>query len=167
MSRMTARNVLPNLSAAGMQYTTKLKPFQAVLYTDGSCLGNPGIGGWAYLLEIQGDDKRRPTLRRAQGGVKATTNNRMELQAIIAGLHATPFDAIVHVVTDSQYAIQVSSPASKVSANKELVTLLHKLCSTRSVTFEWVKAHNGHIQNTAVDKAAQEAARLMQGFTKV
>lgn len=147
--------------------TAVVVPFTATLYTDGSCLGNPGVGGWAYLMEIQPTKiAERTQIRRACGGVPATTNNRMELQAVVSGLHATPFDATVKIVTDSQYVIQVARPGASVTANKELVEILLKLCSTRKVTWEWVKAHNGHLQNTAVDAAAHGAATAMRVLVK-
>jgi ribonuclease HI len=161
MPKFGSRSIVPNLRDLGMKYTPQVKLFEAILYTDGSCLGNPGVGGWAYQLEVKGDNPNRPLIKRAQGGVKDTTNNRMELQAIIAGLYATPFDATVHVVTDSQYCINVNTPGGTIKANKELIDILHKLTATRKVTWEWVKAHAGHPQNSLCDAAAQSSAKRM------
>lgn len=141
------------------------------LYTDGSCLGNPGPGGWAYILVGDG----RPI--EESGGEAQTTNNRMELLSAIEGLGATPLESSVVVVTDSTYLRQGMTSWTRswqrngwrtstggAVKNKELWQALLQLCSRRRVTWQWVKAHvteekGGDVYNHRCDELAQIAAR--------
>lgn len=138
------------------------------LYTDGSCHGNPGPGGWAAILEY-GDKTRELT-----GNDPATTNNRMEMMAVLEGLRALKEPCIVDVWTDSRYVVDGMKSwlagwkkrgwktASKQPVkNEEIWRALDDEASRHTVTWNWVKGHDGHPQNERCDELANEAiARL-------
>ena len=138
------------------------------LYTDGACLGNPGPGGWAAILKWQEQTKE------LSGGQLDTTNNKMELTAVIRGLAALKRPVRVHIVTDSKYVmngVQDWMPrwkqnnwrtaAKKPVANKELWLELDALCQTHHTSWEWVKGHSGHPMNERCDElASREAANI-------
>jgi ribonuclease HI len=133
------------------------------LYTDGACKGNPGKGGWAYLLkrdEVPGFSMEQ------RGGEAHTTNNRMELRAVIEGLKSTGILDYVEVTTDSTYVIAVAkSPKHPYKLkNPELVTELRELIRGRHVTFHHVLGHNGHPENEYVDRLASAGAQQQVGF---
>jgi ribonuclease HI len=139
---------------------------QVILFTDGSCLGNPGRGGWACLL-------RWGSVEKELSGAQAdTTNNRMELQAVIAGLSALKEPAKVRVVTDSQYVqramaqyllrwIQNSWRNSRglPVANRDLWEALLRESSRHQVTWTWVRGHGASAVQNRCDELAQAAAR--------
>ncbi len=141
------------------------------LFTDGACSGNPGPGGWAYILEHPASGSRR----EASGGAPLTTNNQMELQGLIEGLSALKSTSKVEVVTDSQYVAKGSHewmPGWKRNGwmrkeqgklkplkNVELWQKLDELLSKHKVTFTVVKGHSGHAENDRCDELAVEAAR--------
>ncbi|MGO9028765.1 MAG: ribonuclease H [Acidimicrobiales bacterium] len=134
-----------------------------VVYTDGSCLGNPGPGGWGWAT-LDG--------RSASGGEPHTTNQRMEINAVVEALRA--LDGPVHVVSDSTYVVNCfkqrwwagwqrkgwRNSQGKPVANRDLWEALFELAldGGRPVTFEWVKGHSGHPMNELVDRLALEAA---------
>jgi len=136
------------------------------VYTDGSCLGNPGPGGWAYLI---GNDIQR-------GGDKITTNNIMEMTAVIKALEKciqSGYDDIV-IYTDSNYVKMgllewsknwerngwKTSKGEDVK-NKDLwVYMLYLLRKIEHIEIKWVKAHNGNEKNEIVDVQAREYAYL-------
>ena len=136
------------------------------LFTDGACSGNPGPGGWAYLL-------RHPTSgreREANGGERETTNNRMELTAVIRGLEALTRPSVVELYSDSQYVLNGLSKwmagwkkkgwktASKQPVkNKELWVELDTLMQEHDLRFHWVEGHAGHPENERCDELAVEA----------
>lgn len=135
------------------------------LTTDGSCLGNPGPGGWACILEYRGRE------RELTGAEPGTTNNRMELRAAIEGLKALKEHCDVEVVTDSQYVkngITSWVPQwrrqdwhtsnHKPVKNKDLWQELDALCKRQTVTWTWVKGHASHSGNLRVDELARLAA---------
>ncbi|UCG17168.1 MAG: ribonuclease HI [Phycisphaerales bacterium] len=142
------------------------RAYDVIIYTDGACLGNPGPGGWACILKHSGT---RATKKLA-GGEPDTTNNRMELQAVIEGLKALKHRCRVKVVTDSQYvrrgmtewvskwiandwrrgSKKGSAPVKNVEYWKRLVAL----CDQHDVTFEHVRSHAGHPQNEECDRMA-------------
>jgi len=138
------------------------------LYTDGACLGNPGPGGWAAILKWQ------EQIKELSGGQIDTTNNQMELTAVIRGLAALKRPVRVHIVTDSKYVmngVQDWMPrwkqnnwrtaAKKTVANKELWLELDALCQTHHTSWEWVKGHSGHPMNERCDElASREAANI-------
>lgn len=140
------------------------------LFTDGACLGNPGPGGWAALL------RWRTTERLLAGGEAATTNNRMELMAAIAGLEALRRPCQVVLTTDSRYVKQgIEQWVAKWRANgwrtagkqpvknQELWQRLAAACEHHQVRWAWVHGHTGHPENERVDKAARaEATRLKE-----
>ncbi len=136
------------------------------LVTDGACSGNPGPGGWAALLKFGRHEKM------ISGGEVETTNNRMELQAVIEGLRALKERCKVTVLTDSQYVFNafdlgwleawkdndwhISSKKTPVK-NKDLWEELDDLVSRHQITWRWVRGHDGHEDNERVDKAARKA----------
>jgi ribonuclease HI len=143
------------------------------IYTDGGCLGNPGPGGWAYVM-ILGTFQGEKIIAQDQGGEKETTNNRMELTAVIQALCAlkkmnnVPRKASLY--TDSQYVqkgisewIQTwkrnswKTSDKKPVKNKDLWTELDSLAGEFSVNWEWVKGHAGNKYNELCDKMTQEA----------
>lgn len=139
------------------------------LFTDGACLGNPGPGGWAALL------RWRATERMLSGGEAATTNNRMELMAAIAGLEALTRPCDVHLTTDSQYVKQgIERWVAKWRANgwrttgrqpvknQELWQRLASACDRHRVRWAWVHGHTGHPENERVDQAARAAAMRLK-----
>ena len=129
---------------------------QYLLFTDGSCIGNPGPGGWAYLLKILG----KPGFQQQDSGhEKDTTNSRMELRAIVEGLKVIPDGSTVEIYTDSTMAIQVSTSKNPKLKNRDLVDGMRHQLSRVTCYFSHVKAHNGHTENEFVDKLAFGAAQ--------
>lgn len=143
---------------------------QVTIYTDGACSGNPGAGGWGTILDYQG---RRKELC---GGDAHTTNNRMELTAVIKGLKALKEPCCVTVVTDSQYvsngitlgwakswqANNWRKKDKKPALNPELWEELLSLIEKHEVKIEWIKGHAGHPENERCDELAVEQSRLYQ-----
>lgn len=124
-----------------------------MMFTDGSALGNPGPGGWATLIRCNG----RETL--LTGGCPGmTTNNRMELTAILAGLQALNAWSHVTIITDSEYACGVLSRGWRRKANWDLLAKLDQLLELHQVSFQVVRAHSGHPENERVDAAARAQA---------
>lgn len=136
------------------------------IYTDGACRNNPGRGGWGAILVYAGIEKE------LSGGERLTTNNRMELSAVIAALSALKVDCEVTLTTDSQYVVNAiekgwldswrsngwrksdKSPVQNVDLWEQLITLLDK----HKVSFVWVKGHNGHPYNERCDVLATSFA---------
>jgi Ribonuclease HI len=140
-----------------------------MLYTDGACKGNPGPGGWGALLQYKGVEKE------LWGGEPETTNNRMELTAVIEGLKALKRPSRVRVVTDSQYVKNGMqqwihnwkrngwrTAARKPVKNAELWRELDRLVNLHQVEWEWVRGHSGHPENERVDALANRAIEEMQ-----
>ncbi|MEZ6234383.1 MAG: ribonuclease HI [Phycisphaerales bacterium] len=140
------------------------------LFTDGACSGNPGPGGWAYILRHPASGKARED----SGGQRQTTNNRMELLAAIRGLEALKSPSGVDLYSDSQYVLNGLSEwmaswkkrgwktASKQPVkNQDLWQRLDELIQTHTVRFHWVRGHDGHPENERCDQlavAARDAA---------
>tara|TARA_B110000305_G_scaffold65869_1_gene73672 strand:+ start:150 stop:575 length:426 start_codon:yes stop_codon:yes gene_type:complete len=135
------------------------------IYTDGSCLNNPGDGGWAAIINTNGE------IRKISGSVKDTTNNKMELMAPIKALQELKGNEQIEIYTDSQYVrlgitdwvhkwIKNNWLTSKKEPvkNKELWVQLHKLNNSSDVKWIWVKAHAGNTLNEEVDLLAKQAA---------
>lgn len=119
------------------------------VYTDGSCIGNPGPGGWAYLIERDGE------VLRGQGGHYHTTNNRMEMMAVIEALKFLgdiPNKIIVH--TDSSLIVNTMTKNWKKKKNVDLWEQIAELVVGKQVDWKWVKGHNGHPQNEDCDSRA-------------
>lgn len=136
------------------------------LYTDGACSGNPGPGGFGAILECNGQR------RELSGGFAHTTNNRMELRGVIAGLESLKEPCTVRVVTDSQYIVNAMQQgwaakwrangwrrnAREKALNPDLWERLLNLCAHHAVTFTWVRGHNGHPMNERCDQLAVAAS---------
>lgn len=143
---------------------------EVILYTDGSCLGNPGPGGWASILSHEASGRRLELC----GGLAGTTNNRMEILAVLAGLRALKEPVRVTVVTDSQY---VSNSIAKgwvhswraknwkvkdgkgERLNADLWKALLKELERHQVTMRWIRGHAGHPENERCDTLARDMAR--------
>ncbi len=123
------------------------------IYTDGSCLRNPGPGGWAAII-MDGVDTKR-----ISGGDPRTTNNRMELMAAIQGLAALPPGSPVAIHSDSEYLVKTMTLNWKRNKNNDLWDKLDLLSGERQVTWEWVRAHVGHPYNEEADRLAVTAMR--------
>ena len=139
------------------------------LFTDGGCSGNPGPGGWAFLLRHPQSGKQL----ESSGGEPNTTNNRMELTAVIRGLEALKRDSSVELFTDSVYVGKGMTewlPKWKANGwrrkekgrwaaikNEELWRQLDELIARHQVTYTRVAGHSGHPENDRVDELAVEA----------
>jgi len=122
-------------------------------YADGSCMGNPGPGGWGVIL-IDPDQETT----ELQGADPATTNNRMEITAAIEALRRTPASAQVVVRSDSQYVIKTMTLGWKRRENLDLWKMLDAEAALRQVRWEWVRGHNGDRLNERADELARSAA---------
>ncbi|MEL0284779.1 MAG: ribonuclease HI [Ilumatobacter sp.] len=136
-----------------------------VVYTDGACSGNPGPGGWAWATAPAGE-------RHDSGGESSTTNQRMELMAVLQAVRTlSPECGAIHVVSDSTYVVHCfrdgwwvrwrkngwRNSQRQPVANVDLWEPLVDLVEQRSVTFEWVKGHSGDPMNDRVDALAVAA----------
>lgn len=119
-----------------------------IAWTDGACEPNPGIGGWAYSLEKNGT-----TIEEDYGGESSTTNNRMELLAIINAVWF-PVDAPLIVRTDSQLCVLCATGRWKRKTNLDLWDDLKSACAGRMVVFEWWRGHCGTPGNERADELA-------------
>jgi ribonuclease HI len=139
---------------------------QVTLYTDGACHGNPGPGGWGVVL-LYGEHRKE-----LHGGEPDTTNNRMEMTAVIEGLKALKTACEVTVYTDSTYVQQGMlswlagwkakgwrTAAKQPVKNADLWKLLDAEAARHKVRWEWVKGHAGHPGNERADALASEGAR--------
>ena len=118
------------------------------LYTDGACSGNPGPGGWASII-INGD-----YIHKISGSDKSTTNNRMEIIAVIEGLKMISEASKVEVITDSAYVVNTMTKGWKRNKNQDLWGELDILVSKHDVKFTWVKGHASNQYNNECDKMA-------------
>ena len=139
------------------------------IYTDGSCLENPGNGGWAAIINDNGN------IKKISGSEKNTTNNRMELSATINALKNIITKEEIHIFTDSQYVklgitewinkwVKNDWQTAKKEdvKNKDLWIDLYKLNKSLNVKWNWIKAHAGDPLNEEVDSLAKKAAGLDQ-----
>ena len=150
---------------------TKSTDAEVILFTDGACSGNPGPGGWAFVLRHPASGKE---IEQA-GGQRETTNNRMELLAVIRGLEALKRPTRVELVSDSVYVGKGLSewmPKWKANGwrrrdgkgwaavkNEDLWRQLDQLTQRHSVHYTWVAGHSGHPENERCDQLAVEATR--------
>ncbi len=148
---------------------------QVQLFADGACSGNPGPGGWAFILRHPTSGKE---LERS-GGIRETTNNRMELTAVIEGLAALKQPSDVELIVDSQYVGKgLSEWLAKWKANgwrrregskwaevknEELWRKLDELCATHRIRFTHVRGHSGHAENERCDELAVAAYQKFLG----
>lgn len=131
------------------------------LFSDGSSLGNPGAGGWAYILEYKGAKKCEC------GGSVCATNNQMELTATIMGLKALKEPCEVELITDSQYVVNAINSwldkwiktDFKNKKNEDLWREYIRVANGHKITAIWVKGHAGHPQNEACDSLARGEAQ--------
>ena len=145
-----------------------MSDFDYIIYTDGACSGNPGSGGWAAIIFNKSSGQKSKKI----GGEIETTNNRMELIAVIEALESIPKDSSLQIFTDSKYLINgielwikqwkknnwMGSNKKKVK-NKDLWTKLDILSSQFHITWNWVKGHEDNLNNNLADKYAVEAMR--------
>jgi len=134
---------------------------QVELFTDGACRGNPGPGGWGVLMRYGDHEKQM------YGGEKETTNNRMELTAVIEGLNSLKRQCSVKITTDSTYVKDGitswihnwkkrnwKTAAKKPVKNQDLWQALDKAVTEHEVEWAWVKGHSGHRENDIADELA-------------
>jgi ribonuclease HI len=146
------------------------KPIPTIhLFTDGACIGNPGPGGWAFILKHPATGKTK----ESSGGEHHTTNNRMEIMAVIAGLEALKSTSQVELFSDSQYVVNAitswmakwksfgwkrSKNSIAIIRNLDLWQKLDELLQRHTVTANWVRGHVGHAENERCDALAVAAA---------
>ena len=123
-----------------------------VIHTDGASKGNPGQGGWGAVIEQDGNQ----TI--ISGGEPHTTNNRMEMTAVIKGLEAIDPHAPVLISSDSTYVINTMTKGWKRKANHDLWEQLDRLVKGRDVSWRWVRGHSGERGNELADSAATKEA---------
>lgn len=142
------------------------------IFTDGACRGNPGPGGWGALLRY-GDREKK-----ISGGEFDTTNNRMEMMAAIQALMTVQENCRIDIYTDSQYLQKGMTEwlpnwkkrhwkkkDNKPVKNVDLWQSLDREIERHQVTWHWVKAHNGHVENELVDALANQAIDQLQAKT--
>ena len=153
------------LSEEEFQKTLQSKQMTKIeIYTDGACSGNPGPGGWGALLRSGGHEKEM------SGGEDDTTNNRMEMMAVIKALEALKKPSHVDLYTDSKYVMQGvnewlagwkakrwKTASKKPVKNQDLWQRIDSLIQTHNVVFHWVKGHAGHPENEKADQLATSA----------
>ena len=141
------------------------------LFTDGACSGNPGPGGWGVVLRWKDVEKE------LSGGEANTTNKRMELMAVIAGLSALKEPCEVYLTSDSKYVIDGLSKGwakgwrargwkksdGKPALNPELWARLLELCEKHTLHYNWIKGHAGHPENERCDRLAVEQSKKYGG----
>jgi ribonuclease HI len=140
------------------------------MYTDGACKGNPGPGGWGALLRYGKHEKK------LFGGERETTNNRMELLAVIEGLRSLKRASRVRITTDSQYVKNGitqwihnwkkngwKTAAKKPVKNADLWQRLDTEVAKHEISWHWVKGHSGHPENEMADDLANKGVEEMGG----
>jgi ribonuclease HI len=140
---------------------------QAIIFTDGACLGNPGPGGYAAVVTIAGEEQI------IAGRDRSTTNNKMEMTAAIKALEAVPQGLPIVIHSDSQYVIKGATEwlrgwkargwrkaDGKPVLNQDLSMQMDAVMAGRKITWKWVKGHAGHEQNERVDGLANTEAQM-------
>ena len=144
------------------------------IFTDGACSGNPGPGGWGAILRYKGVEKE------LSGGEPETTNNRMELTAVISALSALKEPCNVQLYSDSKYIIDAVTKGwaknwkakgwikgdKKPALNSDLWDTLLSLLDKHTVEFIWVKGHAGHPENERCDALARDEVAKLRALTK-
>lgn len=139
------------------------------IFSDGSCLGNPGPGGWGSIIRTgSGTSEKEIEL---SGGKEMTTNNEMELAAVVEALRKVKDPSTISVTSDSQYLVKGmtswikgwikngwKTAAKKPVKNRALWEELHRLSSPHKVKWIWIRGHSGHAENERCDLLANEAA---------
>jgi len=137
-------------------------PRTVFIHTDGACSGNPGPGGWGCILQ------RGPKIKELSGGEQNTTNNRMELTAVIKALEALKRPVPVIITTDSRYVLdgltkwlpEWKTKGWKTAKNKPVKNIdlwkrLDELCQGHEIEWQWVRGHSGHEGNERADELAR------------
>ena len=135
------------------------------IFTDGACSGNPGPGGWGAILRAAGGQEKE-----LSGGEKATTNNRMEMMAVIKALAALTMPSAVTLYTDSKYVMDGATKwivnwkkngwktaDKKPVKNEDLWRALEFAAAHHEVSWRWVEGHSGHAENERADALARAA----------
>lgn len=165
-----ATQVTPSATEAAPADSTPPQTRRAVeLFTDGACTGNPGPGGWAFILR----DRATGRVREGSGGERKTTNNRMEISAVIEGLRALREPCLVTLYSDSEYVVKGLNEwmegwkakgwrrgRQTPLANQELWIELDRLRSIHTLKASWVRGHAGHPENSRCDQLAVAAAAV-------
>jgi ribonuclease HI len=144
------------------------------LFTDGACIGNPGPGGWGFVLKHGASGRSK----EGSGGEHATTNNRMEILAVIRGLEALKDPCDVALFSDSEYVVKAisgwmarwksfgwkkSAKGKEQVRNVDLWIRLDELLQIHNLNANWVRGHVGHIENERCDRLATSAAAKVAG----
>ncbi len=153
--------------------SSEIKSTVCQVYTDGACKGNPGIGGWGAMIIDDGKETK------IKGCNPKTTNNRMELTAVIKSLEALDADKHVTLFTDSKYVQngitiwienwkknQWQTSSKKPVKNIDLWQTLELLCQSRTISWQWVKGHSGNAGNEIADLLANKAIEEFLSETK-
>jgi ribonuclease HI len=140
------------------------QPSKIEIFTDGACRGNPGPGGWGAILRHKNSEKH------LSGAEQLTTNNRMELMAVIEALRALKKSCDIDLTTDSQYvrrgvlewlpnwkARGWKNSQKKTIKNLDLWQQLDQLIEQHTMRWHWVKGHSGHVENELADQLANQA----------
>ncbi len=148
-------------------------PTEVELFADGACLGNPGPGGWGNLLRVRTSAGLQE--KEGSGAEADTTNNRMELMAVIQGLESLTRPCAVRLVCDSQYVLKGltewlpgwkrkgwKKADGKPVLNADLWKRLDEAARPHRIKAEWVKGHAGHPENERVDRLANAAAHAVK-----
>lgn len=161
-SKKKGKKSLGKISIKDSLFTLNPNLRTVYMYTDGACKGNPGPGGWACILKYNGREKV------LSGGEPDTTNNRMEIEAVLQGLMALKEDVNLIITTDSKYVIDTIEKGWAKSwkqhmwkksdgsdaANADLWDDMLCMLEPHNYKFEWVKGHNDHPENERCDKLA-------------
>lgn len=144
------------------------------IFTDGACSGNPGPGGWGAIMRSHGVEKE------LSGGEKDSTNNRMEMMAVIAALEALTRPCKVKIITDSQYVMKGmmewlpswkkrnwKTAGKKPVKNVDLWQRMEKAAEQHTLEWEWVRGHQGHPENERADQLAVAAREQIAEQLKV
>jgi len=142
---------------------TELPPTKVEMFTDGACSGNPGPGGWGCILRWKGQEKE------LCGGEPGTTNNRMEMMAVLQGLNSLKRTCLIDLYTDSQYVQKGvtewlrgwkfrgwKTADNKPVKNEDLWRAMDEACARHKITWHWVKGHAGHPENERADALARK-----------
>ena len=139
------------------------KPEAVEIFTDGACSGNPGPGGWGAILRYRGVEKE------LKGGEILTTNNRMEMMAVLVALNTLSRPCAIDLYTDSQYVMKGvtewlrgwkargwKTADKKPVKNEDLWRALDETTSRHRIAWHWVKGHAGHVENERADQLARD-----------
>jgi ribonuclease HI len=129
-----------------------------VIYTDGSCMPNPGPGGWGFVALPCCNDKE-PIEWHVSGGEDKSTNNRMELTAVIESLDFSNNTDYYRIHSDSMYVINCAKGIWSRKKNTDLWDIYEKVSKNKKIEWVWVKAHNGDKYNEIVDDLAKKEAK--------